>query len=76
MKHIRHRNVLLEVADAIDQQARIHERFAKVEHADFLDASLAHFARDALKEAKIHIPLRLHLTRTQRAKTTTKIAPR
>ena len=40
-----------------------HERFAEIENADFLDAGLAHFARYALEEAKIQVPLRLHIAR-------------
>ena len=75
-KHVRHAELALQVADAVDQQPRVHERFAEVEHADLLDAGFAHLARDALEEPEIHVPLGLDFARAQRAEAAAVVAAR
>ena len=59
-KNIGHCELALQVTDGVHQQARVHERFAEIKHADFLDAGFAHLACHALEETKVHVPLRLH----------------
>src|SRR5436190_23018640 len=67
---------MLQIADTVDEQPRIHERFAEVEDADFLDAGVTHLARDPLEEAKVHVPLRLYFACAQRAESAAIIAAR
>ena len=67
---------MLQIVDTVDEQPRIHERFAEVEHADFLDAGVTHLARDPLEEAKVHVPLRLYFACAQCAESAPIIAAR
>jgi hypothetical protein len=75
-KHVGHRQLALEVRDAVHQQPRVHERLAEVEHADLLHARLAHLARDALEQVEVHVPLGLHLARAQGAEAAAVVAAR
>lgn len=59
-----------------DQQARPHEGFAEVEHADFLDARLPQFAGDAPEQSEIHVPPGLFPAPGQRAVSAAEIATR